>query len=321
MLADSEPPGDPLPISFPRRPRLVIVALLVALAGCSSSAAPASDAHRAPATTRPAGRHSECGAVREPPARYQSVIVFGFENRRWKDVGLGFGSDMPYLHQLGAQCSWFPQWTETDPDQNSLTQYVGQITGAKQPGTVDDCSPSERCSTRADSIFRQVRVSGRRAVNFVDGARSRCSADGNAVRHIPALYLWAAQDRRHCAEQVRPLSELNPDALPAFAFITPNTCHDGHDCSDATVDSWAADHVQPVLESAAYQAGKVAVFIWYDEDTPVPNLWVTPTAAAGPNQSDGAGAAATLQAWQSMLGLPCLANACAAADLRSTAHS
>jgi hypothetical protein len=262
-----------------------------------------------------------CGASRRPPSKYDSVVVFSFENRRWDDVGLGFGPGMPYLHDLGRQCSWFPQWAETDPQQNSLTQYVGQVTGAREAGTVDDCSPSSTCSTQANSIFRQVRASGRDAINFVEGATTPCSAAGNAAKHVPALYLWGADDRAHCTEQVRPLTDFNPKALPAFAFVSPTLCNDGHDCPNATVDSWARDHVQPVLDSAAYKAGKVAVFIWYDEDTPVPNLWITPTAPAGPLQQTGAGAPATLRAWQSMLGVPCLANACGAADLRPIARS
>ena len=103
--------------------------------------------------------------------------------------------------------------------------------------------------------------------------------------------------------------------------MTPTLCNDGHDCSDQVVDTWASRHVQPVLDSAAYRAGKVAVFIWYDESAPVPNLWITPTAAPGARSGIDGGTAATLQAWESMLGLPCLADACGAPDMRTAAHS
>ncbi|MDQ1550652.1 MAG: hypothetical protein QOD50_74, partial [Actinomycetota bacterium] len=54
---------------------------------------------------------------------------------------------------------------------------------------------------------------------------------------------------------------------------------------------------------------------------PVPNLWITPTANAGAIATPGAGYASTLKAWESMLGLPCLANACAAPDMRTPANS
>jgi hypothetical protein len=248
------------------------------------------------------------------------VLVLAFENRSWEDVGPGFGAAMPYLHGLGAQCSWFSQWVETDPHDKSLAQYVGQVTGARQPGTVADCKPSAACSTTADNIFRQLRTDGRRGVDYVEGAATPCSADGNAAKHIPALYLWDPADRAHCADDVRPLTELDPNHLPAFAFVTPTLCNDGHDCDDATVDAWARAHLQPVLDSDAYRRGRVAVFVWYDESTPVPNLWITPTAAPGARPGAGS-AAATLKAWQSMLGLPCLADACTAPDLRAAAHA
>ncbi len=271
-----------------------------------------------PSTTTRVAARAACGNAGAAPARYSSVVVFAFENRTWSDVGMGF-SHMPYLHALAVRCAYFRDWTETDTHQSSLTQYVGAVTGARQPGTVNDCSPSARCSTTADNVLRQARRAGLVAVNYVEGASARCSASGNAAKHVPALYLWGADDRAHCDEQVRPYRELDVEHLPAFAFVTPTLCHDGHDCGDAVVDQWARANVQRVLDSAAYRAGTVAVFVWYDEDHPVPNLWIAPTAHGGAHDVAGAGAAGTLAAWESMLALPCLAQACGAPDMRAAA--
>jgi len=272
-------------------------------------------------STHNGATRSVCGNPGSAPKRYDSVVVFAFENRTWSDVGTGFGRDMAYLHSLGQRCSYFTDWTETNTAQNSLTQYTGQVTGAFQPGTVNDCSPSTSCSTTADNVFRQARRAGLTAINYVEGATGGCSAHGNAAKHIPALYMWGADDRAHCNDQVRPFQEFDPNRLPAFAFVTPTLCHDGHDCGNRVVDDWASTHVQPVLDSAAYRTGHVAVFIWYDEDHPVPNLWISPTARSGPQPTPGAGYAGTLRAWESMLGLPCLANACTAQDMRLPANS
>ena len=234
-----------------------------------------------------------CGIIAPLPARYTSVVIFAFENRTWSDVGLGFGTGMPYLHALGQRCSYFNTWMETDANQNSLTQYTGQVTGKRQAGTVDDCSPSSTCSTQANNIFRQARNFGKTAVNYVEGATSPCSASGNASKHIPDLYMWGADDRAHCAAQVLPLSQFNPNLLPNFAFITPTLCNDGHDCSNATVDVWARAHVQPVLDSNAYKAGKVAVFIWKNNQPP-----------PAPNKDKAARAAAALSGGGAGWGLP-----------------
>ena len=267
-------------------------------------------------TTPPA---AACNNGQAAPVQYQKVVVFSFENRAWSDVGgVGFGS-MPYLHSLAVSCSYFSSWTETSTGQNSLTQYGGQVTGAFQPGLVNDCSPSASCSTTASNIFRQARAAGKTAINYVEGATTGCSASGNAAKHIPTLYMWGADDRTFCSAQTRPFSEFNPNSLPNFAFITPTQCNDGHDCPNSTVDSWARTNVQPVLDSAAYKAGQVAVFIWYDEDSPVPNMQITPTARPGPFVTNGIGYASTLRAWESMLGFPCLANACTAPEMRTVA--
>jgi hypothetical protein len=87
------------------------------------------------------------------------------------------------------------------------------------------------------------------------------------------------------------------------------------------VNQWARTNISRVLKGTAYQQGKVAVFVWYDEDHPVPNLWITPSAKPGPLTLAGAGYAGTLSAWESMLGLPCLENACHAPDMRKAAHA
>ncbi|MCU1429834.1 MAG: phosphoesterase [Actinomycetia bacterium] len=279
-------------------------------------------AHAASTFSATSATQPVCGSGAGHAAHYDSVVVFSFENRTWTDVGgAGFGKKMKYLHSLAQECAYFSDWTETDTSQNSLTQYTGQVTGARQAGTVDDCAPSATCSTTADNIFRQARAAGKTAINYVEGATSSCSASGNASKHIPDLYMWGADDRANCAAQVRPYSEFNPNQLPNFAFITPTLCHDGHDCSNATVDSWARTNIDPVLKSAAYKAGRVAVFVWYDEDHPAPNVWITPTANPGAHAVTGAGYKGTLAAWESMLSLPCLANACSATDMRGAANS
>jgi hypothetical protein len=48
---------------------------------------------------------------------------------------------------------------------------------------------------------------------------------------------------------------------------------------------------------------------------------MTPTALPGARVGVAGGAAATLRAWQSMLNVPCLADACSSTDLRTAAHA
>ncbi len=90
-------------------------------------------------------------------------------------------------------------------------------------------------------------------------------AGNYADRHNPFLYFDdIVGDDDRCQEHVRPYSELAADidadplngTLPNFSFITPDTCHDGHDatCADGSpggmprADQWLSEQVPPLLE-------------------------------------------------------------------------
>ncbi len=271
-----------------------------------------------------------CRATSAPPAKYDHVLVIMEENRRWRDVGgVGFRDPaMPYLHGLAQKCTTFADWTETDTSQNSLTQYIGLTRGVSNPHTTNDCSPSKKCRSTDDNIFRQVRTSGGSARSYVEGADAPCSAAGNAARHVPALYYAGSytdtggihDDQDACATEVRPLADLVPSNLPTFAVVTPNLCNDGHDCGNGVVDRWLARFLPSILNGSSYRGGTTAVMVLYDEDHPVPNLLVAPTARAGVDKTPGAGHTAMLRTWEEMLGLPLLPGVTSAMSLRSPAN-
>ena len=288
---------------------LLAVVMFVAAAGVLSSCNP----------TPPV-----CNIGASAPSRYAHVVVFAFENRTWSSVGGSQFQQMPYLHSLAVQCATFSDYTEPNPAQNSASQYVGQAAGTTAPlGTENtvqnDCAPSTTCRSVQDNIFRQVRAAGLTARSYVEGATAACSTSGNAAKHIPALYFQGGTDWAFCSTEVVPYSTFNPDNLPAFAFVTPTACNDGHDCTNDTVDAWARTNIGQVLSSAEYRAGNVAVFVWYDEDHPVPNMQITHSARPGP-YGTAVTYGSTLRAWDDMLGLPRLADAATAADMRAVAN-
>jgi hypothetical protein len=255
-------------------------------------------------------------------------VIVMLENRTWSQVGgQGFGA-MPYLAGLAKSCAFYPQWSETNRSQDSLTQYIGLTSGIDNPHTVDDCSPSPSCSSTDDNVFRQVRESGGTPRSYVEGATRPCSVGSNAAKHIPALYYRGTytdasgshSDSDFCVSEVRPYSELDPNHLPTFAIITPNLCNDGHDCPNATVDGWLRHNLGAVLDGDTYREGDTAVFVLWDEDYPVPNLVVAPSVEPGPRPGQASHAAA-LKTMELMLGLPVLEQGQipAATDLRATA--
>ena len=283
----------------------------------------------APATTAPPTTlpttSGVCGST-APHAAIKHVVVFSAENKTWSDVGGTQFQSAPYLNSLAKQCRTFANWTETDTGQNSASQYLGTTTGVKQVAGTDgnvlnDCSPNPTsCRSLADNIFRQVRTSGGTARSYVEGATTGCSASGNAAKHVPALYMFGGTDQASCTAEVRPFTEFNPAALPTFAFVTPTLCNDMHDCPVSTGDTWLKKNMQPVLDSAAYKSGNVLVEVWFDEDHPVPNMILNPSVPAGVDTTTQATHFGALRLWEDMLGLPHLAGAASAVDLRPSLH-
>lgn len=269
-----------------------------------------------------------CGRTTAAPATYDHVVVLVNENRTWdggrsKGVGMGFSPDvMPFLHGLATQCTYYTDWVETNTGQNSLTQYIGLTSGVVNDATVNDCEPSATCRSTDDNIFRQVRQSGGTARTYVDGASAPCSVGSNKAKHIPALYYQGGDDASHCTAEVRPLAELDPDHLPTYAFVVPDQCHDGHDCGDTKVDAFAKDTLGAILDGASYRAGRTLVWVIYDEDEPVPNLLIAPTARAAAISDVVGSHAGLLKTVEQALGLPVLdqGELPTAVSLRASAH-
>jgi hypothetical protein len=95
------------------------------------------------------------------------------------------------------------------------------------------------------------------------GTDCRSSSNGYAVKHDPFAYYGG-----RCQSSVVAFSQLAGDlaaaAPPRFLWITPNLCHDMHDCSPVAGDSWLAQTVPMLLASPAM--GNGVLFITWDEN-------------------------------------------------------
>jgi hypothetical protein len=71
-----------------------------------------------------------------------------------------------------------------------------------------------------------------------------------------------------CPSNVVPLTALAGDLAgdtPSFSWITPDDCHNTHDCDVAAGDAWLEQKVGEITASHAWQSRGV-LFITYDED-------------------------------------------------------
>ena len=87
-----------------------------------------------------------------------------------------------------------------------------------------------------------------------------------------------------CPPNVVPLTDLGGDlsgSTPRFVWITPDRCHDTHDCSVATGDAWLRQEVGQITASSAWKSGGVLFITWDEDDGSTDNQVMTLVVAKG----------------------------------------
>jgi phospholipase C len=192
------------------------------------------------------------------------VIWLWMENQS-SDSVIGSRS-APFLNSLAAKCGLATNYHNiTHPSLPNYIAATSGLAGRELDPFRGDCTPSKSCSTPARSIFAQA-PSWRAYEESMPSACDRNNSGRYAARHNPAIYFTGLSG---CRRRDVPLSKLTRalrrQSLPAFSFITPNTCDDAHDCPLATGDRWLAREVPRIVGSAAYRAGHTVLFITFDE--------------------------------------------------------
>ena len=215
--------------------------------------------------------------------RFDHVIVLVEENEGYSST-YGPGSPAVYLNRtLRPLATTADQYYATG--HASLDNYIALTSGQPNTAsTASDClgqnlymcAANQQQFASGRNIADQVEAAGLSWKAYMDGTNRPCvhadyavtaAADtyqGNgatptnagagpdyADRHNPFVeYSDIVGDPARCAAHVVPYAQLARDiardAVPAYGFITPDTCHDGHDapCADgrpgglASADAW-----------------------------------------------------------------------------------
>jgi hypothetical protein len=142
----------------------------------------------------------------------------------------------------------------------SLPDYLALTTGTTF-GIDSDCTD---CSVPGAGLAGQLHANHISWKAYLEDLPHPCftgaGAGEYAKKHDPFVYL---RGLAQCGQLV-PLSQLYTDersgALPRFIWITPNLCHDMHDCSTATGDRFLAGLVPPLLR--ALGSGGLLFLTW-----------------------------------------------------------
>lgn len=153
----------------------------------------------------------------------------------------------------------------------SLPNYLELIAGTTF-GITDDCTG---CSVEGTTVVDQLQARGIDWRAYMEGMPVPCysgtsSPGGYAKKHDPFLYVRHLRSDPNACGRVVPGSEFLADLaagrLPPFVWLTPDLCHDGHDCSTATADAYLGQLVGHLVVSPWYRQRGIVVVTW-DEGT------------------------------------------------------
>jgi phosphatidylinositol-3-phosphatase len=168
--------------------------------------------------------------------RSSSLAVIVLENREYEEV---VGSpEMPYFNGLierGAVATSY--YTPTHP---SLPNYLA-ILGGDTFGLADNYLDLEIDGLNLASQLSRAGISWRA---YMEGMPYPCFTGSGygayTKRHNPFAYFRSITTvPERCADVVpgtRLTKDLERGRLPEFAWLTPDVCNDGHDCSLGAVD-------------------------------------------------------------------------------------
>jgi phosphatidylinositol-3-phosphatase len=179
------------------------------------------------------------------------VAVIVMENEEFGDV-IGSGST-PYINRLAKRYALANQMYAIGHP--SLPNYLA-LTGGSTFGITSDCTG---CSVSRTSIVDQLERARVSWKAYMEDLPYPCftgaSAGDYAKKHDPFAYYTAVVGSRARCREIVPLTQLAADerahALPRFIWITPNLCHDMHDCDTATGDRFLSRLVPPLLSALA----------------------------------------------------------------------
>ena len=263
-----------------------------------AAAAVVAGALLAPAARAASGGHGGRTIEGIPTIKHAFVIVL--ENESY-DTTFAPNSPAVYLRSLLSQGSFATHYYGVS--HLSADNYIAMTSGqAPTPLFQMDCPNWGACEAsekaRLDggrNIADQVEEKHLTWAGYMDSMPGTCvhgpavgpdtfqggagAANRYATRHDPFVYYpTIVENDARCNRHVVPYSNLvtalqTGAPVPNLSFISPDTCHDGHDgdteadgtrCDLAGADQWLSQNVPLILNSAAYQDGG-ALFITFDE--------------------------------------------------------
>jgi hypothetical protein len=145
----------------------------------------------------------------------------------------------------------------------SLPNYLA-LTSGKTWGITDD---SYHVLPSGEDLGSQLTAAGVSWKAYMEGFDRAAGCLASPLPYDPGHNPFAFYGGQ-CPSNIVPLTSLAPDLAgdtPRLSWITPDRCHDTHDCDVTVGDDWLRGQVGAIIASEAWKSNGI-LFITYDED-------------------------------------------------------
>jgi len=232
----------------------------------------------------------------------KTVFIIMMENHNWSAIK--GSASAPYINNtllaIGAHAEQYFNPPGIHP---SLPNYLWLEAGTNFGIAADDSPSAAHQSTTMHlvTLLKNANVTWKAYDEDIGGTSCPLTnVSGYATKHNPFVYFddvtnSLSPTSAYCIAHIRPFTELATDlannTVASYNFITPNLIDDMHDGTIADGDTWLANNVPVILNSAAYKQGGV-LFITWDEgeggsapgdtaDGPIGMMVLSPKAKVG----------------------------------------
>jgi len=198
-----------------------------------------------------------------PAPRLGRVAIIVMENKGCEEV-IGW-ADAPYTNGLAAKYAFPSNFYALQ--RPSLPNYLG-LTSGTTFGLTRNCTD---CSFSGRNLVDQLEKAHISWKAYLESMPAPCfrgpsAPDQYVKEHNPFMYYSnVASNPRRC-RRVVPLDRLSKDiaakTLPRFVWISPNNCHNSHNCSIRDGDLFLSRLVPRVLRALGPRG---VLFLTYDE--------------------------------------------------------
>lgn len=216
-------------------------------------------------------------------------------------------------------------WAVAHP---SLPNYLALTSGGTW-GITSDCTS---CYVSRANLGSQLSAAHISWGAYLEGLPSTCylgpyAGGGYAGKHDPWRYYDNIRASRALCSHLRPYPRLAPllsgpgAKVPAFVWITPNICNDGHDCPPSVAATWLQGLVASVTASVAWRDHGVLFVTWDESESggarggQVLTLVISPDVAAGRRVGTYYTCYSLLATIEDAFGLPLLGHAASATPM------